>query len=499
MAVLKLSTPGVYVDEVSTFPPSVAEVETAIPAFIGYTEKADQLTAGDLKLVANKINNLSEFEHFYGGAPVETNDSIKVAVTDLGGGIYDVKLTPVETELFVYNLYYAVKHFYDNGGGTCYIISVNTYATTAAPGTITVADFTGPNKGLAVAYEIDEVTLIVVPETCKMADADYITVVKKMILNASELKDRFALIDPKRVTPKNSNDPNGDIDNDVKIIRDATASTSENRYAAAYYPFLISTYAYKYDLDSLTIDTCQKGTDVTAFSVADFTGKPMHDSGFPNDTSKCVGKGSALYAKIKDELGRIYVTLPPSGAIAGLYTRVDSNKGVWKAPANESLLSVLMPSIPISSREQENLNIDPTSGKSINVIRSFPGYGTLVWGARTLNGNDNEWKYISVRRFFNMVEESIKKSIQWAVFEPNTINTWVKVQAMIENYLFLKWREGALAGVKPEQAFFVRVGLPATMTSLDVLEGRMNVEIGMAVARPAEFIILKFSQLLQQS
>jgi phage tail sheath protein FI len=98
-----------------------------------------------------------------------------------------------------------------------------------------------------------------------------------------------------------------------------------------------------------------------------------------------------------------------------------------------------------------------------------------------------------------MVEESIKKSIQWAVFEPNDINTWVKVQAMIENYLFLKWREGALAGVKPEQAFFVKVGLPATMTSLDVLEGRMNVEIGMAVARPAEFIILKFTQLLQQS
>ena len=216
-------------------------------------------------------------------------------------------------------------------------------------------------------------------------------------------------------------------------------------------------------------------------------------------TMTTAGAGSVLYTKVKDELKKQYVVLPPSPAMAGIYTNVDSNKGVWKAPANESVSAVVAPEISISNREQENLNVDPNSGKSINVIRTFPGYGTLVWGARTLNGNDNEWRYISVRRFFNMVEESVKKSSQWAVFEPNTISTWVKIQAMIENYLFLKWRDGALAGVKPEQAFFVKVGLGTTMTSLDILEGRMNVEIGMAVARPAEFIVLKFSQLMQQS
>jgi phage tail sheath protein FI len=202
---------------------------------------------------------------------------------------------------------------------------------------------------------------------------------------------------------------------------------------------------------------------------------------------------------VQNELSKQYVELPPSPAMAGIYTYVDSNKGVWKAPANESVSAVVGPDLAISNREQESLNIDAVSGKSINVIRTFPGYGTLVWGARTLNGNDNEWRYISVRRFFNMVEESVKKSSQWAVFEPNTISTWVKIQAMIENYLFLKWREGALAGSKPEQAFFVNVGLGTTMTSLDILEGRLNVEIGMAVARPAEFIVLKFSQLMQQS
>jgi phage tail sheath protein FI len=139
------------------------------------------------------------------------------------------------------------------------------------------------------------------------------------------------------------------------------------------------------------------------------------------------------------------------------------------------------------------------AGKSINAIRAFIGKGTKVWGARTLSGNDNEWRYVNVRRFFNMVEESVKKSTYWAVFEANDINTWTKVRGMIESYLVLKWKDGALAGAKPNEAFFVRVGLGQTMTSQDVLEGRMYIEIGLAAVRPAEFIILKFSHLVQTS
>jgi phage tail sheath protein FI len=104
-----------------------------------------------------------------------------------------------------------------------------------------------------------------------------------------------------------------------------------------------------------------------------------------------------------------------------------------------------------------------------------------------------------VRRFFNMVEESIKKSTFWVVFEPNDINTWIRVRAMIENYLFLKWKDGALAGVKPEDAYFVRVGIGQTMTPQDILEGRMIIEIGLAAVRPAEFIILRFSHFMQKS
>jgi uncharacterized protein len=206
-----------------------------------------------------------------------------------------------------------------------------------------------------------------------------------------------------------------------------------------------------------------------------------------------------LYKNILDKIGSELTVIPPSGAVVGVYAAVDRSRGVWKAPANVSLTSVSGLTETIDSKEQEDLNVDVTAGKSINAIRAFTGKGVLIWGARTLAGNDNEWRYISVRRFFNMVEESVKKSTYWAVFEPNDANTWIKVKSMIENYLTLKWKDGALAGAKPEDAFFVNVGLGSTMTVMDILEGRMNVEIGMAVVRPAEFIILKFSHKMQES
>jgi phage tail sheath protein FI len=192
-------------------------------------------------------------------------------------------------------------------------------------------------------------------------------------------------------------------------------------------------------------------------------------------------------------------TVPPSGAIAGVYATIDNQRGVFKAPANVSLAGVVGPDYNFDASETDALNVDTNAGKSINAIRAFSGKGTLVWGARTLAGNDNEWRYVNVRRFFNMVEESVKKSTYWAVFEANDANTWVKLRGMIENYLTQKWREGALAGATTKDAFFVKCGLGTTMTSQDILEGRLNVEVGMAVVRPAEFIILKFSHLLQTS
>lgn len=207
---------------------------------------------------------------------------------------------------------------------------------------------------------------------------------------------------------------------------------------------------------------------------------------------------TALYNRIKARLAEQRVILPPSAAVAGVYASVDRDRGVWKAPANVSVSAVIGPVTRITHEDQESLNVD-TAGKSINAIRAFSGKGTLVWGARTLDGNNNEWRYVPVRRLFIMIEESARKATSFAVFEPNDMTTWLKVKGMIESFLYGLWERGALAGAKPEQAYFVNVGLGKTMTTTDILEGRMIVEIGVAAVRPAEFIVLRFSHKLQEA
>ena len=218
---------------------------------------------------------------------------------------------------------------------------------------------------------------------------------------------------------------------------------------------------------------------------------------YQNQAEKNLFANHTFFKGVADRITETMRTIPPSGAVAGVYAQVDRTKGVWKAPANISLNSVLGPAVKIDNHDQESLNVHD-SGKSINAIRAFTGRGTLVWGARTLAGNDNEWRYIPVRRFFIMVEESVKKATEPFVFENNDANTWIKVKVMIENFLTLQWRAGALQGAKPENAFFVNVGFGPTMSETDLLEGRMIVEIGMAVVRPAEFIILRFSHKMME-
>jgi len=190
--------------------------------------------------------------------------------------------------------------------------------------------------------------------------------------------------------------------------------------------------------------------------------------------------------------------IPPSGAIAGIYSATDQYQGVWKAPANVSIAFVSGVSDFITNQDQEKMNIDSKSGKSINAIRAFSGKGILVGGARTLDGNSNEWRYIPVRRLFNYIEESVQKSTSWAVFSPNDGNTWIKIKSQIENFLNNLWRAGALAGSTPEKAYFVNVGLGITMTDEDIKKGYLYVEIGLAAVRPAEFIVLRFSHKMQE-
>ncbi|MEG1556724.1 MAG: phage tail sheath C-terminal domain-containing protein, partial [Bacteroidales bacterium] len=213
---------------------------------------------------------------------------------------------------------------------------------------------------------------------------------------------------------------------------------------------------------------------------------------------KVLAKQSIVYSEIMKEMLQLLNLLPVSAAMAGIYTLVDNTKGVWKAPANVSLSNVISPSINISHAEQEDLNV-PLNGKSVNAIRYFIGEGVKVWGARTLDGNSLDWRYINVRRTMIMLEESIKNATRAFVFEPNVANTWVSVKSMISNFLNGIWKRGGLAGSSPEDAYAVAVGLGETMTPEDILEGIMRITVLVAITRPAEFIEITFQQQMQKS
>jgi len=575
-------TPGVYVEEISKLPASVAPVATAIPAFIGYTEKREK---NGETLPANtpvRITSLLEYETIFGGA---YNEKLYFDLTGASTKEEDtnIKVTP-DKKLSPYTLYYNLVMYFGNGGGPCYVVSVDTYTSGSLPSdpsSLIVANKL--QAGLDAVEKEDEVTLLVVPEAIKLDAAHRKAINDSMLAQCSKLQDRFAIMDASVLGGSVYDDGNG-FRGDV--------STDNLKYGASYYPSLLTILDLNYketdvaindtrtgatfnnqnlaviyngnndsasatgtitinDFNSLggaTItvgaDTLTEGSDWNAGTDNDTTaanlaasidalaGVTATSSGnvvtvtastpgtagnsialASSDNTNAAVSGATLkngkdgitadktlYNNIVKEIKKSFeITLYPSAAMAGVYARVDNNRGVWKAPANVSLRMVKTPSVLVTSDEQKDMNVDATSGKSINVIRYFAGKGSIVWGARTLAGNDNEWRYVPVRRLFIFVEESVKKATGFVVFEPNDAKTWLRTKTMIENFLTSLWRDGALAGAKPEEAFYVKVGLGETMTPQDILEGRMNIEIGMAAVRPAEFIILKFSHKLQES
>lgn len=232
--------------------------------------------------------------------------------------------------------------------------------------------------------------------------------------------------------------------------------------------------------------------------LVDGTTPVRQEGASPETIDKTLRALVPLYGTIMDTIAKRENCLPPGAGMAGIYTMVDNSRGVWKAPANVSLNSVVAPRVNINSEEQEDLNVS-TTGKSINAIRPFVGEGTLVWGARTLDGNSLDWRYINVRRTMIMIEESIRLAAKAYVFEPNTAQTWVTIRSMIENFLTSVWKQGGLAGAVPTDAFSVFVGLGQTMTPEDILEGILRVTVLVAVTRPAEFIEITFQQQMQKS
>ncbi|MFA8436128.1 MAG: phage tail sheath C-terminal domain-containing protein [Marinifilaceae bacterium] len=581
--------PGVYVEEISKLPVSVAPVATAIPAFIGYTERRTKKGEALAVNTPVRITSMLEFEEIFGGA---FKEKLSVILSGKDSTEENTNISFAKSARFSpYSLYYSMVMYFGNGGGPCYVVSVGSYTDQALPNDPTSLIRGAELKaGLLAVEKEDEVTLLLVPEAMQLSAVNRKTMNDAMLIQCNKLQDRFALMDAAVLGGTAREDGDG--------FR-ADVGLDYLNYGACYYPSLRTTLDLHFENRSveitdsrtggiftggknlenvrmgdntplaatgtITIDDSSKlASDIVTINGHTFTEGEGQDwqAGNTNiqaatsllnaitnfndpaytaarasnvititavpgskgngialvytDSGSGVGialSGSSLtggsdgiapdknlYNAIVREIKKQHeIVLYPSAALAGVYARVDHERGVWKAPANVSLRLVKEPSVLVTKEQQEDLNIDPTSGKSINVIRKFSGKGCLVWGARTLAGNDNEWRYVPVRRLFNFVEESVKKATEFVVFEPNDGKTWLRAKTMIENFLGKLWRDGALSGAKAEQAFFVKIGLGETMTSQDILEGRMNIEIGMAAVRPAEFIILKFSHKLQES
>ncbi len=462
--------PGVYVEEITTFPPSVAPVETALPVFLGHTIRIPAENP-------SRIGSYLEFTTVFGAGR-----SLSVTELVLTADGQFVRAAIAQSHY----LDTALRLFYANGGGDCYVYATG---TADADGKLSAPTANEVTDALPEIAKITEPTLVVIPDHV----GEY-SVYDAVIQHCEELKDRFGVLSVA------GDDPEGDT------LRNGTGNVGLS-YAAAYTPWLHAALPKTFDVSDFA------AADVTVGDAAQVQGLSTILTDTDVDLNDVVGAAdledrlaaeqnlrasSTIYRNIVRGIQAMTVPVPPDGAVAGLYARVDRNRGVWKAPANVSISGILGPVTRFTQSQLADLNVDP-GGKSINAIRFFTGKGTLVYGARTLDGNDGEYKYVSVRRLLIMIEESVARATEAFVFEPNDANTWVRVRGMIENFLNLLWRDGALQGGVPEHAYQVAVGLGQTMTAVDVLEGRMIVQIRLAPVRPAEFIVLQFMQHLPTS
>lgn len=504
-----MKTPGVYIVEKSAFPNSIVEVATAVPAFIGYTEKADN-KGKSLSSQPWRITSMAEFQSYFGFGPTpqftltEPAADSKEPTLGLGGKQYLLNQSQGK-----YLLYYSMLLFFQNGGGPCYIVSIGSYSDAVDPDKL--------KAGVDLLIKEQEPTILVVPDAVLLKQSDCISVQQHVLDHCGNvMKNRVGILDLSDGY-RSRQDPSGDP---VNAFRNSLGINFLN-FGMAYYPWIQTTITQAKDLAYWNLDgatqsllqgmlkaeldidklAANKDTADKAKSLQDIIdGIAKADSSLQEKAmlNKSLIALSPQYNMLLNEQANSLNLLPPSAAMAGVYTTVDNNRGVWKAPANVSLNSVIAPAVNITHGEQEDLNVTP-QGKSINAIRTFVGEGTLVWGARTLDGNSLDWRYINVRRTMIMLEESVKLATKAYVFEPNVANTWVTIKSMIRNFLTGIWKRGGLAGAVPDDAFAIFCGLGETMTPDDILEGIMRVTVLVAISRPAEFIEITFQQQMQKS
>lgn len=514
-----LQTPGVYIQESEAFSNSVPGVATAVPAFIGYTPKASYQGKSYTNIPV-KITSFADFMIYFcrPAQPLpadppkqyfpqyyliqQNNEAATGDTIMIAGKRYSIIPDPAT----LYYLYNSVQLFYENGGGDAYIVSVGTYGLPSGkpltPGTQAVnpnVRLTELMAGLTALRNEQEPTLYLCPEATLLPPQDNAILMQGMLSQATEMQTAVCLFD---VTGGNAPDPVL-YPQDIAAFRLNTGNNGLS-YGIAYYPFLCTSVMQVTDIDYTHLfggDTSRlepvinpaDRNDAAVTAIFNEIRNPGSGQSVARNHNTLMN-ASPLYSQVINAVLSAANILPPSGAMAGVITTIDNTDGPWQAPANVSIKGVTGLPISLSDRQQELLNIDPVSGKSINVIRNFNGRGILVWGARTLDGNSLDFRYIPVRRTLIFLEQSCKLAVRAFVFQPNTNATWVAVKMMISSFLTSIWKQGGLCGASPGEAFSVDCGLGTTMTGEDILDGYMNISIRVALIRPAEFIMLTFRQ-----
>jgi phage tail sheath protein FI len=417
---------------------------------------------GDLTRKPTHIGSMTDYENLFGIAGPETG--IKVSITTDVGGFRKVSATLAEADRSRHLMWYAVRMYFDNGGGRCYVCSVANYAD---------LDVDALKDGLAAVGKEDEPTLIVFPEAQYLSISDCKALYDQALRQCASLQNRFLIMDV-HGGDVSLNDSASSILQAVQNFRDSGTPSDNLMYGAAYAPNIETTMPFPYATERTAVTVDGTTSSLDAWQASD---------------------DNAYHLAIA-AIGELRCKLPPSGAMAGIYVATDNARGVWSAPANACVANAIKPTIAIDDAAQGRLDMDSTGGKSVNAIRMFTGLGILVWGARTLAGNDNDWRYVNARRLCIFVHESISQAIGHYVLQPNDAATWASVESMIEAFLTSLWQMGGLIGAKAQDAFSVQVGLGSAMAAIDVRESRMTVTVRLCAVKPAEFIEMYFIQAM---
>jgi len=519
-------SPGVYMEEVDKGTKPIEAVGTAVAAFIGYTERASESRDGESYSLLGKptlVTNWSQYVQKFGG--------------------------------FMEGAYLpdSVYGYFANGGSICYVVSVKTLGSSddpdlASPAKATInsegekatklLEFTARQRG-PVGNNIEVEVKPSAPDAPAEGDAkkgtiapaEFTIVVKvngqaresfpglstgkgernvaTVLETESQLITAVLVGKADLVPAAGTYELSGGAIKEKQIsLKDYQGSVAERRGLGGLEPLedvtmicapdLMSSYqAGEIDMKGVQavqqalIDYCELVRYCFAILDAPPGLMPQEMKEWRNAVNYDSTRAAVYYPwiEVADLTGKNGRTrhVPPSGYMAGVYARTDNTRGVHKAPANEIVRGCLGLEVQVTKGEHDLLN--PIG---VNVIRSFPGRGIRVWGARTLS-SDPSWRYINVRRLFNMIEESIERSTQWVVFEPNDEFLWGRVSRDVRAFLTMVWRSGALFGATPDQAFYVKCDAETNPPEARDL-GQMVVEIGIAPVKPAEFVIFRVSQ-----